>query len=127
VRVIEPDTRSPMAALAKDPSGVRLGLRLPEGRVVDDVDSTPTLWLTDAPPGDTVALVVDAIRSRPLDESLYAGLIRLYCATGRRADALVAYDGIRRRLRKELGVERAPTLWGLYEAMLRDDPSLCPA
>jgi hypothetical protein len=46
--VSEPNTFSPMTALAEDPTGGRLGLRLPEGRVVPDADGAPTLWLSDS-------------------------------------------------------------------------------
>lgn len=37
-----------MAVLASDPTGARLGLQLPEGRVVPDADGAPVLWLSNA-------------------------------------------------------------------------------
>jgi hypothetical protein len=46
-----------MAALADDPTGSRLGLRLPGGRVVPDTDGAPALWLSD-----------EAVDGRVLDE-----------------------------------------------------------
>lgn len=48
VQVTETNAFSSMAALAEDPTGGRLGLRLPAGRVVPDVDGAPTLWLSEA-------------------------------------------------------------------------------
>jgi Domain of unknown function (DUF4253) len=47
-RVSGPNTFPAMAALAEDPTGSRLGLRLPAGRVVPDADGAPALWLSDA-------------------------------------------------------------------------------
>jgi hypothetical protein len=45
-----PNARSSMAALAEDPTGTRLGLELPAGRIVADVEGAPILWLSDAAP-----------------------------------------------------------------------------
>jgi hypothetical protein len=39
-----------MAALAEDLTGARLGLRLPAGNIVDDVDGNPVLWLSSELP-----------------------------------------------------------------------------
>jgi hypothetical protein len=40
------DVPSPMAALAADPTGARLGLALPAGRIVPDTEGDPALWLS---------------------------------------------------------------------------------
>lgn len=75
-------------------------------------------------PGDALAATEEAVAARPLDEPLHGWLIRLYYALGRRADALGGYERLRRRLADDLGVDPAPELRSLHEAVLREDPSL---
>src|SRR5262249_31167751 len=45
----------------------------------------------------------------------------------RQADALAAYQHLRRGLRDELGIEPSPEVRDLEAAILRQDPSLTPA
>ena len=75
-------------------------------------------------PGDALAAVEEEVAARPLDEPLHGWLIRLCYAFGRRADALSGYERLRRRLAEDLGVDPAPELRSLHEAVLREDPSL---
>ena len=75
-------------------------------------------------PGDALSAVEEAVAARPLDEPLHGWLIRLHYALGRRADALGGYQRLRRRLAEDLGVDPAPELRALHEAVLREDPSL---
>jgi DNA-binding SARP family transcriptional activator len=83
-------------------------------------------WLAEAAiargvPGEALAGLEDAAAARPLDESVCGWLIRVYYAVGRRADALAAFEGIRRRLAERLGVDPAPELRALHQAVLRDE------
>jgi DNA-binding SARP family transcriptional activator len=75
-------------------------------------------------PGEALAVVEEAVAARALDEPLHGWLIRLYYALGRRADALGGYARLGRRLAEDLGVDPAPELRALHEAVLREDPSL---
>ena len=63
-----------MAQLAADPTGGRLGLRLPEGAVVPDADGEPALWLSDAAvDGD----VLDALHEQAGRTGLWPVLLNL--------------------------------------------------
>lgn len=60
----------------------------------------------------------------PLDEEAARLFIRSAYALGRHADAITAFDDIRRSLREELGVGPAPATVALHELVLRHDPHL---
>ncbi|GAA1948692.1 hypothetical protein GCM10009837_87680 [Streptomyces durmitorensis] len=60
----------------------------------------------------------------PLHEGLHAQFILAQYRSGRQADALGTYRGLCVRLREELGVEPAPQLQRLYQAMLTTAPRL---
>ncbi|MEV0697399.1 BTAD domain-containing putative transcriptional regulator [Saccharopolyspora sp. NPDC050389] len=62
----------------------------------------------------------------PLRERLTALRIRALYASGRQADALAAYEALRRRLDQELGVSPSQELRDLQVALLRGDPGLSP-
>ncbi|MBY8872671.1 winged helix-turn-helix domain-containing protein [Micromonospora sp. PLK6-60] len=81
-------------------------------------------WYADeairADRGDEVLTTVEQDAGRhPLDERAQARLLRLYCAVGRRADAVASYHLARRRLRDELGIDPGPELAGAYRELLR--------
>ncbi|MEU3529303.1 BTAD domain-containing putative transcriptional regulator [Streptomyces sp. NPDC038707] len=59
--------------------------------------------------------------SDPYDESLLALRMRALYGSGRPAEALNAYQGIRERLRDELGIDPGDELRRVYEAVLRRD------
>ena len=61
------------------------------------------------------------VATYPLAESLTATLMQALCLSGERADALVCYEGIRRSLIEELGVEPGHELSALHRAVLNDD------
>ncbi|WP_229925962.1 BTAD domain-containing putative transcriptional regulator, partial [Streptomyces longispororuber] len=56
--------------------------------------------------------------TRPLDEPLQALRLRALRAAGRGAEALAAYDDVRRDLADRLGTDTGPELRGLYEELL---------
>jgi predicted ATPase/DNA-binding SARP family transcriptional activator len=58
----------------------------------------------------------------PLGERLRAQLMRALQAAGRQADALTAYEDIRRELAEQLGVDPSPALAAVHLAILRGEP-----
>ncbi|MFC0434656.1 BTAD domain-containing putative transcriptional regulator [Kutzneria buriramensis] len=62
--------------------------------------------------------------AEPLRESVHELLILALCRTGRQAEALLAYDQVRRQLREELGVDPGARLRALHGNMLNGCPSL---
>lgn len=62
--------------------------------------------------------------AEPYDESLLALHMRALYASQRQAEALNAYQGMRERLREELGVSPGEALGRVYEAVLRRDDEL---
>ncbi|MFD4411453.1 BTAD domain-containing putative transcriptional regulator [Streptomyces sp. NPDC058246] len=70
--------------------------------------------------GELRALVVE----QPLRERLWALLMLALHRTGRRADALGAYDQARARLVDELGLDPGRELSALHERILSGDPGL---
>ncbi|QKW05824.1 winged helix-turn-helix domain-containing protein [Streptomyces sp. NA04227] len=57
----------------------------------------------------------------PLDESVLALRIRALYGTGRQGEALATYEGLRQRLREDLGTEPSLALRELHAAVLRHD------
>jgi len=57
----------------------------------------------------------------PLHEPLHARLIRVLSAAGQQADALVVFDGIRRRLAEELGIDAGSELAAEHRRVLCRD------
>jgi DNA-binding SARP family transcriptional activator/tetratricopeptide (TPR) repeat protein len=78
--------------------------------------------LAGGEPGTVVSLLTQVIGEYPLDEPVAATLMRALHAAGRSADALVHYDGVRRRLAEELGTDPGPELRDLHRAVLRGAP-----
>ena len=64
------------------------------------------------------------VDSHPLRERLWAQLILALYRSGRQADALTAYDQIRRHLATELGVDPGRSLQQLRQGILRQDAGL---
>lgn len=64
------------------------------------------------------------VAKEPLRERLTALLMLALYRCGRHAEALTAFDRLRRRLADELGVDPADELTALHTAILRRDPAL---
>lgn len=72
---------------------------------------------------DAVAVLGAEVHDRPLDEGLHCSLMRALAASGRPAEALTTYDGLRRRLADELGVDPSPEAAAVFAAILSGDAS----
>jgi DNA-binding SARP family transcriptional activator/tetratricopeptide (TPR) repeat protein len=60
----------------------------------------------------------------PLDERLAGQLMLALYRSGRQADAIAYYEGIRRLLADELGVDTSPALQRLHQQILTADPAI---
>jgi DNA-binding SARP family transcriptional activator len=74
--------------------------------------------------GDLVGELEAFVAEHPLREHLRAQLMLALYRCGRQADALAAYQRVRRALVEQLGIEPSPPLRELEQAILRHDPSL---
>jgi predicted ATPase/DNA-binding SARP family transcriptional activator len=74
--------------------------------------------------GELVAGLSELVHSHPLRERPAGQLMLALYRDGRQADALQVYDGTRRRLRDELGVDPGPALQAVYRQVLDQDATL---
>jgi DNA-binding SARP family transcriptional activator/pimeloyl-ACP methyl ester carboxylesterase len=77
--------------------------------------------------GELVGELEVLVRDHPLRERLWAHLLVALYRSGRQADALAAYQRVRRLLRDELGLQPGGELQRLERAILDQDPSLLAA
>jgi DNA-binding SARP family transcriptional activator len=70
------------------------------------------------------ARLTPMVEAYPFREQLAAQLMTALYQAGRQADALAAYESVRRTLAGELGVDPGPAIQDLHLRILRADPSL---
>jgi DNA-binding SARP family transcriptional activator/DNA-binding transcriptional LysR family regulator len=75
---------------------------------------------------DLLATLPQLAAAHPFDERLAGQLILAYYRSGRQADALAHFDGVRRRLAGYLGADPGPGLRELHRRILSGDPGLVP-
>jgi DNA-binding SARP family transcriptional activator len=63
----------------------------------------------------------DLVEAHPLRERLRAAHMTALHRSGRRAEALAAYDELRQHLSRELGIPPSPALESVYRSILADD------
>lgn len=88
-------------------------------RIAADLAVTPAV----IDPAVLVAELEEVCAAHPLREHPAALLIRALLRTGRRADALAAFDRIRARLADELGMDPGQELRAAHQLALNDLPS----
>jgi DNA-binding SARP family transcriptional activator len=84
-------------------------------------------WDTEILLGRHTELLVElsaAVRDQPLRESLIRLFMLASYRSGRRVDAIVAFEQIRLRLENELAMSPAPVLQQLYDRIRSGDPEL---
>ncbi|MFD4669907.1 BTAD domain-containing putative transcriptional regulator [Lentzea sp. NPDC058450] len=99
-------------SLAKERFGVEL----------DRVDLRLALGLH----GELVTELAAAVREHPLDERLARQFMLALYRSGRQAEALAAYWGLRDRLAEALGVDPLPEVQRLHAELLRQAPEVAP-
>ncbi|MGW8952811.1 BTAD domain-containing putative transcriptional regulator [Streptomyces sp. NPDC055709] len=76
---------------------------------------------------ETLTELTGLCDAHPLDEDLHALRIRALRAAGRTAQALAAYESVRRELSARLGTDPGPELRALHAELLRPEPAVRPA
>ncbi|MFC8199417.1 BTAD domain-containing putative transcriptional regulator [Streptomyces sp. NPDC057298] len=76
---------------------------------------------------DAVPELKELTGLHPYDEPLHALLVRALRDSGRRADALAAYETVRRALADGLGTDPGPELRALHAELLTQRPAPAPA
>ena len=76
--------------------------------------------------GEVAGELAGLVGQFPLRERLAGLLMTALYRCGRRGEALAVFDGARRGLAEELGLDPGPELAGLQAQVLADDPALAP-
>ncbi|MGO4428387.1 AfsR/SARP family transcriptional regulator, partial [Streptomyces sp. MCAF7] len=71
---------------------------------------------------DVIPELRELVMDHPLDETFHAQLIRALHASGRPADALAAYEAVRRTLADHLGTDPGADLKALHGVLLSGGP-----
>ena len=77
--------------------------------------------------GEVVAELRQLVAAHPLQEQFHAQLMLSLYRSGRQADALAAYQDVRRVVADELGIDPSPELRLLHQRILTADDGLLPA
>ncbi|MFJ9900827.1 BTAD domain-containing putative transcriptional regulator [Streptomyces sp. NPDC091280] len=72
-------------------------------------------------PGEVAETVDGLVESHPLRERLRAAQMTALHRSGRRGEAMAAYDELRQHLARELGLSPSPALESLYRTVLADE------
>src|SRR5262245_2718183 len=115
----------PLADLLEVPFAAVPGARLAELRLAvleDRIEADLRLGRHAELIPELEAITVE----NPLRETLSSQLMRALYGTGRQADALAAYDRLRKRLADDLGIDPSPDVEQVHLAVLRQDPLLLP-
>lgn len=75
---------------------------------------------------ELLATLPQLAAAHPFDERLAGQLLLAYYRSGRQADALAHFEGVRRRLAADLGADPGPGLRDLHRRILAGDPGLAP-
>ncbi|MBO3744709.1 winged helix-turn-helix domain-containing protein [Streptosporangiaceae bacterium NEAU-GS5] len=117
---------APLADVEPAGFAVAAAARLTELRLrvlEDQADVRLALGESDGLAGDLAVLTA----AHPLRERLWAARMRALCAAGRPAEALAAFDDLRRHLAGELGADPSPEVRALHLAILRGELTQAPA
>jgi len=96
-------------------------------RLIGIVEERIELDLAIGDHADLIPELRHLITEHPLRERLYGLLMLALYRSGRRADALAAFQDVRVLLREELGVDPATPLQQLHQQILAGDPELAAA
>ncbi|MEV4755635.1 BTAD domain-containing putative transcriptional regulator [Micromonospora sp. NPDC049559] len=112
----------PLAGLAAEPLAAQVAqLEVERLAAIEEcVDAELALGGADLP-SEVLTRLHGLVAEHPLRERLHGQLMVALCLTGRRADALAAYQRARDILVAELGVEPGPPLRRLHQAILRGE------
>jgi predicted ATPase/DNA-binding SARP family transcriptional activator len=111
---------APLAGLAAVPFAGATIARLTELRLRTVADQAE-LALASGQGGELAAGLQQLTLEHPLDERLRGLYIRALCAAGRPAEALAAFEDLRRGLAETLGTDPSPALRDLHAAILRGE------
>jgi DNA-binding SARP family transcriptional activator/streptogramin lyase len=116
----------PLANLRDEPFAQRAAGQLEDARlaVVEDRIDADLVAGRDA---ELVPELEQLIAAHPLRERPYGQLMLAHYRAGRQADALDAYQRVRKTLSEEIGLEPSPQLQELERQILNQDPRLAPA
>ncbi|MFI9557873.1 BTAD domain-containing putative transcriptional regulator [Nonomuraea endophytica] len=111
------------ADFADSPLVHRTAVRLEEQRLAA-VEDYADVRLALGQDASLVGELTELTAQHPLRERFHALLMRALYRSGRQADALEVYRALRDRKRDELGLDTAPELAALHQAILEQRPAL---
>ncbi|MGH9280289.1 MAG: BTAD domain-containing putative transcriptional regulator [Acidimicrobiales bacterium] len=115
-----------LADFAGEPFARPIAARLEESRLWA-LEERVQAELDAGEHGELITELGTLTAENPLRERLWGQLMVALYRCGRQADALRAYQSLRRHLGEELAIEPSPALRRLEHAILTQDPSLEPA